>query len=337
MKKVQKHFGIVAIATTLGLALAANTASAETVLKFASFVPDKYILHKPIFLKLGEDLSKATNGEVKIKVYPSGELGKGPVQQYLRAVKRIAEISYGLPGYTSPIFPKTLLVEMPGLAKDHADATAKMWKIMDKHLRGEFKKTRPLALFVTPPAVFMMRTKPIRTAADLKGMKIRVSSKSAATIIQAYGATPVPMPATKVYTAMSTGVVDGALMGSDSLLIFKLIEPAKYVTTNLPHMPTVLFMVMNEQAYQELKPNARKAMDKLTGEELSQRSAAINKKFGDLALKKFAALPGKQIIALDAKARKEFDALAAKGTAVFVKGLEAKGIPASKIIADMKK
>ena len=85
---------------------------------------------------------------------------------------------------------------------------------MDGHLRDEFKKTVPLALFVTPPAVLMMRDKPIRSLADLEGLKIRVASSSAAAVIEAYGATPVPMPANKVYTAMNTGVVDGALMGS---------------------------------------------------------------------------------------------------------------------------
>ena len=88
-------------------------AAAETVLKFASFVPTQYILHKPVFLKLGDDLAAATGGAVKMKVYAAGALGKGPVEQYQRAVRRIAEISYGLPGYTSSAFPKTLADRAP--------------------------------------------------------------------------------------------------------------------------------------------------------------------------------------------------------------------------------
>ena len=97
-----------------GAAWLVQPAAAETVLKLASFVPPQYILHKPIFLKLADDLDKATGGEVKIKVYAAGALGKGPVEQYQRAVRRVAEISYGLPGYTSSVFPKTLLIELPG-------------------------------------------------------------------------------------------------------------------------------------------------------------------------------------------------------------------------------
>ena len=284
------------IIRTLGVALALTclhtTASAETVLKFASFVPAKYVLHKPIFQKLADDLEKATNGEVKIKIYPAGALGKGPVEQYQRAVRRIAEITYGLPGYTSSVFPKTLLIELPGVTQGHQDATKKLWKVMDTHLRKEFKRTVPLALFVTPPAVLMMRDKAVHSLSDLKGLKIRASSKSAAAILTAYGATPVQMPATKVYTSMSTGVVDGALMGTGSLLIFKLIEPTKYVTMGLPEMPTTLFMVMNEQAYKELSPKNRAAVDKLTGLEMSLKSARLEANFGEIGLKKIPRSAG---------------------------------------------
>ena len=320
----------------LTLAWLHQPAAAETVLKFASFVPPQYILHKPIFLKLGDDLAKATNGDVKIKVYAAGALGKGPVEQYQRAVRRIAEISYGLPGYTSSVFPKTLLIELPGVTQGHQDATRKIWKVMDGHLRSEFKRTVPLAVFVTPPAVFMMRDKPIRTLDDLKGLKIRVASKSAAAVITAYGATPVPMPATKVYTSMSTGVVDGALMGVDSLLIFKLIEPSKYVTIGLPEMPTTIFMVMNEDAYRELSSKNRAALDGLTGLGISLRSASGLAKFGEIALAKFRKIPGKQVIELSGAARAAFDKRAAAAVTGVLKELDGKGLPASQVIDAMK-
>ena len=320
----------------LTLAWLHQPAAAETVLKFASFVPPQYILHKPIFLKLGDDLAKATNGDVKIKVYAAGALGKGPVEQYQRAVRRIAEISYGLPGYTSSVFPKTLLIELPGVTQGHQDATRKIWKVMDGHLRSEFKRTVPLAVFVTPPAVFMMRDKPIRTLDDLKGLKIRVASKSAAAVITAYGATPVPMPATKVYTSMSTGVVDGALMGVDSLLIFKLIEPSKYVTIGLPEMPTTIFMVMNEDAYQELSSKNRAALDGLTGLGISLRSASGLAKFGEIALAKFRKIPGKQVIELSDEARAAFDKRATAAVAGVLKELDGKGLSASKVVDAMK-
>jgi len=319
----------------MALASATSGVAAEQVLKLASFLPPVYILHGPIFERLAADLDAATGGSVTIEIYPSGELGKGPVEQYKRAVSRIAEITYGLPGYTSSVFPKTLLIELPGVSQGHADATAKLWKVMDKHLRGEFKKTVPLALFVTPPAVFMMRKKPVRSLDDLAGLKIRVASSSAAAIVEAYGATPVPMPANKVYTAMSTGVVDGALMGSDSLLIFKLIETTKYVTTNLPEMPTTIFLVANEDAYNELSDADRAALDSLTGLDISLRAADGLAKFGDIALAQFAGMEGVETIVLSNESRAAFEARAAAAVAKLKAEFDAKGIPATEIIADM--
>ncbi|NNE81483.1 MAG: TRAP transporter substrate-binding protein [Silicimonas sp.] len=333
---ILKRTCIAGAVAACGLAGGVTAATAENVLKLASFVPPVYILHEPIFEKLAADLNEATGGSTTIEIYPSGELGKGPVEQYKRAVSRIAEISYGLPGYTSSIFPKTLLIELPGVTQGHEDATAKLWKVMDAHLRDEFKKTVPLALFVTPPAVLMMTEKPIRGLDDLAGLKIRVASSSAAAVIEAYGATPVPMPANKVYTAMSTGVVDGALMGSDSLLIFKLIETTKYVTTNLPEMPTTIFLVANEEAYNELSDADRAALDSLTGLDISQRSAAGLAKFGEIALGKFAGMDGTETIVLSDEARAAFDAAATDAVTSLVADFDANGMNASQILADMK-
>ena len=332
-----KRVGIGIAATLFAAASVQAAGVAAKELKFASFVPPQYILHKPIFLKLGEDLAKATGGKVTIKVYAAGALGKGPVEQYQRAVRRIADIAYGLPGYTSSLFPRTLLIELPGVTRGHEDATRKIWKVMDRHLRAEFKRTVPLAVFVTPPAVFMMRDKPVRTLDDLAGLKIRVASKSAAAVISAYGATPVQMPATKVYTSMSTGVVDGALMGSDSLLIFKLIEPARFVTTGLPEMPTTIFMVMNEAAYNELAPDERAALDGLTGLDISLRSARGLAKFGQIALSKFAKIPGKTIVELTPAARAAFDARAQAAVAGLLAEFDGRGLSASRIVEAMKR
>lgn len=330
------------LAAAAAIAFLAGTtpspATAETkVLKLASFVPPVNILHKPIFEKLATDMKAATNGKVQIRIYPSGQLGKGPVDQYKRAVSGIAEISFGLPGYTSSVFPRTLLIELPDVSAGHADATKKMWKVMDSHLRAEFKRTVPLALFVTPPSVLLMRDKPVRSLKDLSGMKLRVPSATAAAIVEAYGATPVPMPANKVYTAMSTGVVDGALMGSDGLLVFKLIETTKYVTTNLPQMPTALFLVANAKAFNGLSPSERKALTQSTGLKMSLKASALLDKFGQIALGKFKSKPGAEIITLSAEGRAEFAARANAAAKKLIAAREAKGVPASEILAAMRR
>ena len=174
----------------------------------------------------------------------------------------------------------------------------------------------------------MMRDKPIHSMDDLAGLKIRVASSSAAAIIEAYGATPVPMPANKVYTSMNTGVVDGALMGSDSLLIFKLIEdhelrhhqPAGNANDDFP-------CGQRRSIERAGVPTTRAALDNLTGIGISQRAAAGLAKFGEIAMGRFAAKEGAEIIVLSDKERAAFDAAAAGAVADLKAEFDAQGVP----------
>lgn len=75
----------------LMLGAAAPGAAAGKELKLAHFMPPVHILHQKVFTPLSEDLAKATGGDLTIKIYPSEALGKGPVQQYKRAVERDLE------------------------------------------------------------------------------------------------------------------------------------------------------------------------------------------------------------------------------------------------------
>jgi len=299
-------------------------------------VPPNYVLHEPVFEKFAADVAEATDGSVTIKIYPSGELGQGPAEQYQRAVRGIAELSFGLQGYTSPVFPKNLLMELPGIAEDGAAATSKVWALMDEHFREEYKQTVPLAVGVTAPTVIMSASKPIRTPQDLEGLKMRVPSKAIAAAVEAYGATPVPMPANNVYTAMSTGVVDGAFMGADSLLIFKTAEVTDYVTTNLPLMVNLIFIVMNEDAWNGLTDEERSAIEKLSGETLGQQITKGLKEFGEKALDIFAKTDGKEVIELTPEARAQFDRLSDVAIESVVSEMEASGIDARSVLADIR-
>lgn len=332
-----KSVMIAAAAVAAGAAVLSANVSVAKELKFASFVSPKYALHKPIFLKLGEDVKKETGGKLTIRVYPSGELGRGPAEQYKRAATRIADFAMSVTGYTSSLFPRNLMIELPGVTKSNTDATEKLWKIMDKHLRQEFRRTIVIGNYTTMPAVLMMRTKPIRTPADLNGMKIRVPSRMAGSVIAAYGGTPVQMPANKVYTALSTGVIDGVLMGPSGLSIFKLAEPSRYVTYGLPAMVTSIFIAMNEQAFNELPKDQQAAIRKHSGKDLSMRAAKVLHEAGTRDLKRFGAEKGKQLIKIDAASFAKFNALAKKAIAAEVKRLEGRNIKASQILADLKK
>src|SRR5690606_32310789 len=145
--------------TTLrALGAAAVTAAAmaapagATTLRLAHWVPPQHTLTASTI----EPLQAAVAGAgLEIQVYPGGELGAGPLEQYVRAVTGVAEIVWGLQGYTSSQFPRTMISELPGALPEGMHGYDMLWSAQEAgQLDGEFPGTRPLALWLSEPNVF---------------------------------------------------------------------------------------------------------------------------------------------------------------------------------------
>ncbi|GLO70894.1 hypothetical protein MACH17_24110 [Phaeobacter inhibens] len=102
----------------LGLAVTASLLVAlvkAADLKLADFQPSTHPYVAKVYEPFAEEIANATGGDVTVSVYMGRELGPGPAEQYNRAVDGVADITFGLPGYTAANFPKTLLTELPGV------------------------------------------------------------------------------------------------------------------------------------------------------------------------------------------------------------------------------
>ena len=261
--------------TLLGAALASLVAMPAFAqeLKFANFTPPFHTVNASVIEKLNADFSAATNGSLTVRGYHGGELGGGPVEQYVRVVQGVAEIAWGLPGYTSSQFAKTMIVELPGVVPEGKSGADAIWDAMDL-LAGEFPGTVPVALWTSEPNVMIMKNKVIRTPADLEGLKIRVAGATAGKVAEALGATPVQMPINQVYNALQTGLIDGVFTGSSTLDDFKLDEVADSFTFGAPLGRLSFFAVMGENAYNGLSDEARAAVDANIGRGVSNNAEA---------------------------------------------------------------
>lgn len=256
-------------AATLLLAGIAAPATGEE-LNFASFTPPQHTITASLVDKLSEGVKSATNGALTIRYYPGGELGKGPVEQYVRVVQGAADISWGLQGYTSSQFPKTMIVELPGSVKAGASGYDMLWNAYDDHLASEYPGTKPLALWVSEPNIIIMKDRQVRKPEDLAGLKIRVAGAVAADVVTALGATPVQMPIPQVYNALDTGLIDGIFTGSSAVSDFKLLEVANSYTIGAPLGRIAFFVVMNQGKYEGLPDDQRAAIDANSGRDLSK-------------------------------------------------------------------
>jgi TRAP-type transport system periplasmic protein len=262
--KFTKFVAAAAVACTVSVPALAQE------LKFANFSAPFHTINASVIEKLNTELSEATGGELTVRGYHGGELGAGPVEQYVRALQGVADITWGLPGYTSSQFGKTMIAELPGVIPDGDPGYEVLWNIFDDQLVEEFPGTKVLALWTSEPNIMIMREKEIRTPADLAGLKIRVAGATAAEVASALGATPVQMPISEVYNALQTGLIDGVFTGSSTLIDFKLDEVASSLTFGAPLGRLTFYTVMNQGVYDGLSQERKAALDAVIGKPLSQ-------------------------------------------------------------------
>lgn len=300
--KTFRHIAAAGFAAA-GVMAGAMSAQSEE-LKLAHFMPSMHPMDQGVMTPLAKQLDAATDGELTIRIYPSGELGKGPVQQYKRVVTGVADIVFGIPEYTPNQFSKTAMVHIPGLFASGTDATHALWDNLDL-VKDEYAKTKLLGLWANNPSVLLTREKAVRSVADMQGMKIRTPNPVMAELVKAWGGIPVSMPTTDTYNAMNTGVIDAVMIGPSGIRSYKLNETAKYVTTNIPSALDSFYLLMNKSSWDNLSDEHKAKLDELTGRYLSLRGAQAFYEAGQSGLE-LAQESGVEVIQIDAAADTEF-------------------------------
>jgi len=186
-----------------------------------------------------------TNGKFKIEIYPSAQLGseKETVEQTILGIIDINRISISpIVGFYEPIG----VFSMPYLFRD-ADH---MWKVLEGPIGERLLKGLEkvglvgLCYYDSGARSFYTTKKPVLKPEDLKGMKIRVQKNPVMVkLMQVLGASPVPMAFEEVYTALQTGVIDGAENNPPSYFETRHFEVAKYYSldghTRIPEVVVV--------------------------------------------------------------------------------------------------
>jgi C4-dicarboxylate-binding protein DctP len=120
---------------------------------------------------------------------------------------------------------------------------------------------------------FTNSARPIRTPADMKGMKIRIQpSPVFKTMVEALGASPSAIPWAELPTALEQKVVDGQENGVTNILAASLYQYQKYATLD-GHVWSIHGYLVNDRFYQGLTPAERKAVDEGT-----QKAIAVHRK-----------------------------------------------------------
>jgi tripartite ATP-independent transporter DctP family solute receptor len=204
-------------------------------------------------------VDSATGGAVRITVFPAAQLGDSPEQiegLYLGTL----DIALAAFSHASQFCSELGLFGAPFLFEDEAHFAA----VFDGAVGDDLDEAcnnayaiRLLSTFTSGYRVLINGRRPVDDAADLANLKIRVMGGEADALTwQVFGAIPVPMPYSEVYSALQAGVIDGAENEAVSVLANRFYEAAPYIApTNHLILPMGLFV--SEQTLSKLPAEYR--------------------------------------------------------------------------------
>lgn len=327
-----------AAAVSLGTPLA-TLAQQSVTLKFHTFMaPQSNVwltMHKPWMEKVEKD----SGGRIKFEGYPAMQLGGTPVQLYDQARDGVVDVVWTLPGNTAGRFPRIEVFELPFMM-NNAEATSKAyWEYFQTVAPDEFKETHVIALQVHGPGMFHTVGKQVKTAADLKGMKVRGPTRQVTKMLGSLGAIPVGMPLPQIPDALSKGTIEGCVIPWEVVPSVKVHELTKFHSefdnTGPALYTTTFVMAMNKAKYDSLAPDLKKVIDANSG---MATSAWLGKtqQGNDGIGRKSAVDRGNSIVQISAAAREEFIKLSAAVDDEWVADMTKRGFDGKKLLQTAK-
>jgi TRAP-type C4-dicarboxylate transport system substrate-binding protein len=258
-----------------GLVAAAFTApaQAQTTLTMSSWVPPAHHLTSVVLQGFADEIEKASAGRLKFQMLPKAPAA--PPGTFDAVRDGLVDVSYVTASYTPARHILPLMAELPG-AGDTAEVNSVAysrvyWRSMDK--AGEYKGVKLLGVFTHGPGQMFNTKRPIKSLADLKGMKIRTGGGIADAMAKALGASAFVKPAPESYELLSSGIADGVFFPQESIVSFKLDSVVKYATLFPGGFYCSAFgFFMNQDKWNKLSKADQDVILKFSGEYLARRA-----------------------------------------------------------------
>ncbi|MBS0342384.1 MAG: TRAP transporter substrate-binding protein [Proteobacteria bacterium] len=242
------------LAVTAGVAQARDFRSAE--------VHSKDFPTNMAVKQMSDDLAKATGGKDKIKIFADSSLGseKDTVEQVkIGALDMVRVSSASFHG----IVPESVIPSLPFLFRDIEHFRKVMYGPVGDKILASFEKAGYIGLcFYESGARSVYAKKPIKSVADMKGLKIRVQpSDLMVSLVTAVGGSPTPMPINEVYTGLKTGLIDAAENNYPSYEEAKHFESAPVYSETM-HVMTPEVLVFSKKVWDTLPKDEQAAIRK---------------------------------------------------------------------------
>lgn len=255
LRKLQACGFVLVMAALVSMASASSTA-AETILKLSSSFPPTHAAVRGLEL-MAKEVGTATKNDVQIRLFVASQLGdeKATIEG-----TSLGTIEMGSTGYTG-------LTELDLLYAPYLFRDAQHWvKFVDGPVVAQWKEKLLKSRGIRILTIFDIGVKhttsnrPIRTPADLTGLKFRVPQLPIMLATwKALGANPTPMSFSELFMALKQGVVDGQENGMFYIMGSGFHEVQKHLILTA-HLRSSVPVYINEEVYQKLPDVAKRAL-----------------------------------------------------------------------------
>jgi tripartite ATP-independent transporter DctP family solute receptor len=258
---------------------------------------------------IGKKLDKATNGRLSVAMYPAMQLGgeKEAIEQAQVGTIAFARVSVGALG---PVVDDLNVFNLPYVFRN----TEHMQHVIDGPIGQDLldkvtnsgKGLVGLAWMDAGARNFYSTKKPIKTMADLKGMKVRVMGNPMfVDMANSMGGNGIAMGYDQVFTALQTGVVDGAENNPPSFVFDNHYQAAKFYTVD-EHLIVPEMVVFSKKIWDGLSKDEQALLVKF-GKEAQQEERKLWATYEKQAMDK-AKAAGIEIIQVSDADKKIFQA-----------------------------
>ena len=219
---------------------------------------------------LGKKLAKATNGRLSVQMYPSMQLGgeKETIEQTQIGAIQLLRVSAGTMG---PIVDDINVVNMPFLFKSIAHSEKMMdgpigQELLDKITASPNANLVALCWMNSGARSLYNSKHPIKSIEDVKGLKFRVIGNPIfIEMMNSLGGNGVAMGYDQVFSALQTGVIDGAENNPPSYVFSNHYTAAKYYSLT-EHLVIPEVLVFSKRAWANLSADDQNLLKKFARE-----------------------------------------------------------------------
>jgi len=242
--------------------------------------PDHPVHHAMVFM--AQRCAELSEGKMEIEIYPSEQLGSEQQCVELLQIGSLA-ITKVSAAVMESFTDDYKVLGLPYIFRDSSHAV----KVLDGDIGQELllstedRLIRGLCFYDAGSRSFYSINKPILKPEDLDGMKIRVmKSKTAMDMVKALGGSPTPISYGELYTALQSGVVDGAENNPPSFYTSHHYEVCKHYSLD-EHTSVPDVLIISQHIWKKLSDQEKKWI-----QQAAKESVAVERKLWSESVKK---------------------------------------------------